>query len=58
MGFSDPQFSPDGNKIAVIITKPNIDNNRYNADLMIIDLITGKKRILAYPVCPKPDTPL
>lgn len=43
---SDPQLSPDGRSIVVIVSRPNYDDNRTDADLVLVDVATGAQRIL------------
>ena len=44
--ISDPQIAPDGKSIAVIVSKPDYDVNRFKADLVVVDIATGKHRSL------------
>jgi dipeptidyl aminopeptidase/acylaminoacyl peptidase len=39
---SDPQFSPDGSTIAVIVSEPNLDEDRHMASVAVVDIATGK----------------
>lgn len=43
---SDPQISPDGRSIVVIVSRPNYDDNRNDSELVLIDVATGAQRIL------------
>jgi len=43
---SDPQLSPDGRSIVVVVSRPNYDDNRTDADLVLVDVATGAQRIL------------
>ena len=43
---SDPQISPDGKSIAVVISKANLDENRYEPDLVVVDVASGSQRKL------------
>ncbi len=44
--LSDPQISPDGKTIVLVVSRPDYLQNRYNAELVLIDIATGKKRVL------------
>src|SRR6185436_18547286 len=37
---SDPQFAPDGRSIAVVVSRPNLDENRYDPELTVVDVAT------------------
>ncbi len=43
---SDPQLSPDGKSIAVLVGHANYDDNRYDTDLVLIDVVTKAQRTL------------
>ena len=43
---SDPQFTPDGKSIVVVMSRANYDENRYDADLVIVDVASGSQRAL------------
>ena len=36
--LNDPQISPDGKSIALVVSRANFECNRYDAELVIIDL--------------------
>jgi len=44
--ISDPQLSPDGKSIVVVVSRPDYVLNRYNAELVSVDVTTGKQRLL------------
>ena len=44
--ISDPQISPDGKSIAVIVSKPDYDINRFKTDLVVVDISSGTHRAL------------
>ena len=44
--ISDPRFSPDGSKIAFLLTKIDLDSNSYFGDLCILDISTRRIRQL------------
>src|SRR4249920_4120060 len=37
---SDPQFAPDGKSVAVVVSRPNLDENRYDPELSVVDVAT------------------
>ena len=43
---SDPQFSPDGLSVVVVVARANYDENRYDGDLVLVDISSGKQRVL------------
>ena len=43
---SEPQISPDGKSIAAVISKANLDENRYEPELVIVDVASGAQRKL------------
>lgn len=47
--LADPQFSPDGKSILLLVSKPDYVQNRFHADVYIIDLATRQKRALSLP---------
>lgn len=42
----NPQMSPDGKSIVVVVSRPDYIQNRNNAELILIDIATGKQRVL------------
>lgn len=46
--LNDPQISPDGASIAVVVSRANVKENRYDSDLMLVDAATGDQRQLTY----------
>lgn len=43
---SDPQIAPDGAAIVAVVSRANYDENRYDANLVMIDVATGAQRML------------
>src|SRR6185436_13752713 len=43
---SDPQIAPDGKSIVTVVARANYDENRYDADLVLVDIATGNQRAL------------
>ncbi|MEA2338298.1 MAG: hypothetical protein QOE82_2305, partial [Thermoanaerobaculia bacterium] len=46
--LNDPQISPDGKSVAVVITRANVKENRYDGDLLVIDTATAEQHQLTY----------
>jgi dipeptidyl aminopeptidase/acylaminoacyl peptidase len=46
VNISDPQISPDGKSVVIVVSRPDYVNNRYNAELVLVDVVSGKKRVL------------
>jgi dipeptidyl aminopeptidase/acylaminoacyl peptidase len=45
---SDPQLSPDGKSIALIVSRPNLAQDRYDSVLVLVDVASGAQRTLTY----------
>lgn len=43
---SDPQISPDGKSVTVVVSRPNLDADRYDPELVQVDLASGKQKTL------------
>lgn len=43
---SDPQIAPDGKSIVIVVSRANYDENRHDADLVLVDIATGNQRTL------------
>jgi dipeptidyl aminopeptidase/acylaminoacyl peptidase len=43
---SDPQFAPDGRTATVIVSRANLDSNRYDPELVQVDVASGKTKTL------------
>src|SRR5262245_45232917 len=48
VGLSDPQIAPDGKSIAIVVSRPNYEDNRYDAELVLVDVESGRKRVLTH----------
>jgi dipeptidyl aminopeptidase/acylaminoacyl peptidase len=46
VSLSDPQIAPDGKSIAVVVGRPNYDQNRTDTELVLVDVATGNQRVL------------
>src|SRR5712664_2166040 len=45
---SDPQISPDGKTIVFVVSRPNLDQDRSDRELVLIDVATGAQHTLTY----------
>ena len=45
---ADPQFSPDGKSIVVVVSRPNYSEDRYDNDLILIETANGHQRRLTH----------
>jgi dipeptidyl aminopeptidase/acylaminoacyl peptidase len=48
VGISDPQVSPDGKSIAIVLSRGDTILNRYNTELVTVDIATGNSRQLTF----------
>jgi dipeptidyl aminopeptidase/acylaminoacyl peptidase len=46
VSVSNPQLSPDGKAVAVIVGRQKFDKNRTDTELVLVDVATGKHRVL------------
>ena len=46
VNISDPQIAPDGKAVVIVVSRPDYVQNRFNAELVWIDVVSGKKRVL------------
>jgi dipeptidyl aminopeptidase/acylaminoacyl peptidase len=46
VNISDPQISPDGKSVVIVTSRPDYVQNRFNAELVLVDVATGTKSIL------------
>jgi dipeptidyl aminopeptidase/acylaminoacyl peptidase len=44
--LNDPQISPDGKSIALVVSRANYDENRYDGDLVLIDAASHTRRVI------------
>ena len=44
--LADPQLSPDGRSVAVVVSRANFDENRYDPELTLVDVTTGGRHAL------------
>ncbi|PYQ16013.1 MAG: hypothetical protein DMF80_06840 [Acidobacteria bacterium] len=43
---SDPQVSPDGRSVAVVVSRANVKDDRWEPELVLVDVATGAQRPL------------
>ncbi|MBH8558484.1 alpha/beta hydrolase family protein [Hymenobacter negativus] len=46
VNVSDPQLSPDGKSILVVVSRPNLANNRHDAEVVLVDVATARQRVM------------
>jgi dipeptidyl aminopeptidase/acylaminoacyl peptidase len=44
--LSDPQIAPDGKSIALVVARANVESNRWESELVLVDTATGAHRPL------------
>src|SRR5262249_17961434 len=44
--MSDPQIAPDGRSIVVVVSRANLDKDRYDSELVLIDVASKAQRVL------------
>jgi dipeptidyl aminopeptidase/acylaminoacyl peptidase len=45
---TDPQLAPDSQAIVVVVSRPNYDDNRWENELVLIDVATEVQRVLTH----------
>src|SRR5207253_444995 len=48
VSVSDPQISPDGKTIVIVISRPNLEQDRNERELVQIDIASGAQHALTY----------
>src|SRR5205807_4855557 len=48
VNLSDPQIAPDGKSIACIVSRVNWSDDRFDANLVLVDIASGAQRTLTY----------
>jgi dipeptidyl aminopeptidase/acylaminoacyl peptidase len=48
VGVSDPQIAPDRKAIAIVVARANVDKNRFDHELVLVDVDGGKQRVLTH----------
>src|SRR6266571_4818353 len=44
--ISDPQIAPDGRSIAIVVAKADLDTNRWDSEIALVDVVSGALRQL------------
>lgn len=44
VNVSDPQIAPDGRQIAVVVSRANLKENRFDTEVALVDVATGAQR--------------
>ncbi len=45
--LSDPQISPDGRSAVVVVSRANYEENRYDAELVLVDVASRSQKVLS-----------
>ena len=45
---ADPQIAPDGKSIVIVVSRVNVDKDRYDSELVLVDVATGAQRVLTH----------
>src|SRR2546428_3263924 len=48
VNVTDPQISPDGRSIVCVVARANVKDDRWDSDLMLVDVATGAQQALTY----------
>jgi len=48
VGVSDPQVAPDGKSITVVVSRPDMEKNKFKSELVLIDIESEKQRVLTF----------
>src|SRR4051794_13006485 len=48
VNVSDPQISPDGKSIVIVVSRPDYDADLYRSELVLVDVATHKQRVLTH----------
>jgi len=48
VGISDPQISPDGKSILIVLSRADTMSNTYKSELVLVDVATGSSRPLTF----------
>src|SRR5262249_55190847 len=43
---TDPQISPDGKSVVVVVARPDYDEDRWQAELVLVDVASAAQRVL------------
>ena len=45
VNVSSPEISPDGKSIVIVVSRVNWDEDRYDSQLVLVDIATGAQRV-------------
>jgi len=45
---SDPQISPDGKSVVIVVSRQNFEEDRNDTELVLVDVATGAQRVLTF----------
>jgi dipeptidyl aminopeptidase/acylaminoacyl peptidase len=45
---SDPKIAPDGRSIVIVVSRVNLEKNRHDTELVLVDIASGAQRILTH----------
>jgi dipeptidyl aminopeptidase/acylaminoacyl peptidase len=48
INVSDPQVSPDGRSIVCVVSRPDVAEDRFEGNLVLVDIASGKQRTLTF----------
>jgi hypothetical protein len=48
ISVSDPQIAPDGTQVAVVVSRPNVKENRNDTDIALVDVTSGATRRVTF----------
>ena len=46
--MADPQLSPDAKSIAIVVSRANFEENRTDAEIVLVDVATRAQRVLTH----------
>jgi len=48
VSVSDPQIAPDGRSIVCVVSRPDLEHDRTDNELVLVDIATGAQRVLTH----------
>ena len=46
VSVTDPQLSPDGKRILIVVARPNVATNRHDAEVVLVEVASDQQRVL------------
>ncbi|MBO2010758.1 alpha/beta hydrolase family protein [Hymenobacter negativus] len=46
VSVTDPQLSPDGRQVLIVVSRPNLTANRHEAEVVMVETTSGQQRVL------------